>query len=76
MYVDSCGRKGIGETPQCRARGGSPAARGKRSIFPERLSPDILCSFFTLIEIVVSRPLFFNFRDYSTHYYIMVKLVE
>nr|WP_152640125.1 hypothetical protein [Virgibacillus necropolis] len=28
--VDSCGRIGIGETPQCGARGGSPAARGKR----------------------------------------------
>nr|WP_229740627.1 hypothetical protein [Ornithinibacillus halotolerans] len=37
MYGDSCGRKGIGETPQCEARGGSPAARGKRSIFPERV---------------------------------------
>ncbi|PXY55855.1 hypothetical protein [Virgibacillus profundi] len=37
MYEDSCGRKGIGETPQCVARGGSPAARGKRSIFPERI---------------------------------------
>ncbi|PXY53742.1 hypothetical protein CIT14_12080 [Virgibacillus profundi] len=31
---DSCGRKGIGETPQCVARGGSPAARGKRNVFP------------------------------------------
>ncbi|PAV29289.1 hypothetical protein CIL05_12905 [Virgibacillus profundi] len=42
---DSCGRKGLGETPQCVARGGSPAARGKRSVFPERsvkLSPLIL----------------------------------
>nr|WP_152640091.1 hypothetical protein [Virgibacillus necropolis] len=28
--VDSCGIIGIGETPQCGARGGSPAARGKR----------------------------------------------
>ncbi|TFB21112.1 hypothetical protein E3U55_09840 [Filobacillus milosensis] len=34
IYVDSCGRKGLGETPQCLARGGSPAARGKRSIIP------------------------------------------
>ncbi|MFD1361200.1 hypothetical protein [Lentibacillus salinarum] len=63
MHEDSCGNKGIGETPQCDernihrvhcelrgvllhrkhlqhdehpARGGSPAARGKRSVFPER----------------------------------------
>ncbi|WP_139184803.1 hypothetical protein [Virgibacillus subterraneus] len=35
MHGDSCGRKGIGETPQCAARGGSTAARGKRSVFPE-----------------------------------------
>ncbi|MCA1322498.1 hypothetical protein LC085_21730 [Bacillus tianshenii] len=31
--VDSCGRSGTGETPQTRKRrGGSPAARGKRSL--------------------------------------------
>ncbi|PXY55405.1 hypothetical protein CIT14_00765 [Virgibacillus profundi] len=35
-HEDSCGRKGLGETPQCVARGGSPAARGKRNVFPER----------------------------------------
>ncbi|MCZ8492439.1 hypothetical protein [Priestia megaterium] len=30
---DSCGKSGIGETPQERKRrGGSPAARGKRSL--------------------------------------------
>ncbi|WP_280146989.1 hypothetical protein [Priestia megaterium] len=30
---DSCGKSGIGETPQERERrGGSPAARGKRSL--------------------------------------------
>ncbi|WP_129710613.1 hypothetical protein [Priestia megaterium] len=30
---DSCGESGIGETPQKRMRrGGSPAARGKRSL--------------------------------------------
>ncbi|RDZ18287.1 hypothetical protein C3744_05295 [Priestia megaterium] len=30
---DSCGKSGIGETPQKRKRrGGSPAARGKRSL--------------------------------------------
>ncbi|PAV31198.1 hypothetical protein CIL05_00625 [Virgibacillus profundi] len=35
-HEDSCGRKGLGETPECVARGGSPAARGKRNVFPER----------------------------------------
>ncbi|WP_245745264.1 hypothetical protein [Lentibacillus persicus] len=35
-HADSCGSKGIGETPQGIARGGSPAARGKRHVFPER----------------------------------------
>jgi len=34
IYGDSCGRKGLDETPQCVAQGGSAAARGKRSIFP------------------------------------------
>jgi hypothetical protein len=34
IYADSFGSKGNGETPQGEARGGSPAARGKRSIFP------------------------------------------
>ncbi|MED3877894.1 hypothetical protein [Priestia megaterium] len=30
---DSCGKSGTGETPQdCKQRGGSPAARGKRSL--------------------------------------------
>ncbi|MFP3664783.1 hypothetical protein [Priestia sp. SIMBA_032] len=30
---DSCGKSGIGEIPQeCKRRGGSPAARGKRSL--------------------------------------------
>ncbi|MDI3094929.1 hypothetical protein [Priestia megaterium] len=30
---DSCGQSGIGKTPQkCKRRGGSPAARGKRSL--------------------------------------------
>ncbi|PXY52754.1 hypothetical protein CIT14_16895 [Virgibacillus profundi] len=37
IYEDFCGRRGIGETPECVARGGLPAARGKRSIFLERL---------------------------------------
>ncbi|MBU8687210.1 hypothetical protein KM918_07590 [Priestia megaterium] len=30
---DSCGKSGNGETPQeCKRRGGSPTARGKRSL--------------------------------------------
>ncbi|WP_427075139.1 hypothetical protein [Priestia megaterium] len=30
---DSCGKSGTGESPQeCTGRGGSPAARGKRSL--------------------------------------------
>src|SRR5690625_4662429 len=57
IYVDSCGKKSLGETPQCFSTrsmtsvtscdvidtctsvyyGGSPAPRGKRSIFPERI---------------------------------------
>ncbi|AST90245.1 hypothetical protein BC6307_02580 [Sutcliffiella cohnii] len=32
-------------------------ARGKRSIFPERVFPEYFCSFFTLIKIVMSQPL-------------------
>nr|WP_309507483.1 hypothetical protein [Sediminibacillus dalangtanensis] len=36
MHGDSSGREGIGETPQSVARGGSAAARGKRSVFPQR----------------------------------------
>ncbi|RLL43631.1 hypothetical protein D8M04_11955 [Oceanobacillus piezotolerans] len=46
IYVDSYGRIGLGETSQRRqSRGGSTAARGKRSIFPQRLSP-LFRSFF------------------------------
>src|SRR5699024_6246086 len=33
----SCGSKGLDETPQCEARGGSLAARGKRSVYGLRL---------------------------------------
>ncbi|RDW21186.1 hypothetical protein CWR45_02765 [Oceanobacillus chungangensis] len=36
IHGDSCGRKGLGETTKCAAQGGSPAARGKRSVFPQR----------------------------------------
>ncbi|MDR7242707.1 hypothetical protein [Priestia megaterium] len=34
---DSCGKSGLGETPQQerKRRGGSPAARGKRSLAPK-----------------------------------------
>ncbi|WP_339217800.1 hypothetical protein [Ornithinibacillus sp. FSL M8-0202] len=55
MYVDSCGKKGIGETPQCEARGGSPAARGKRSIFPERGRSSSFGFYFKIIFL--SQPL-------------------
>ncbi|WP_412766296.1 hypothetical protein [Sutcliffiella cohnii] len=59
MYVDSSGRKGIGETPQCEARGGSPAARGKRSIFPERVISTLLFFVrFYFDKIVMSQPNF------------------
>src|SRR5699024_1859243 len=33
----SCGSKGLDETPQCEARGGSLAALGKRSVYGLRL---------------------------------------
>ncbi|RDW15695.1 hypothetical protein CWR45_18150 [Oceanobacillus chungangensis] len=33
---DSCGRKGLGETSKCAAQEGSPAPRGKRSVFLKR----------------------------------------
>ncbi|WP_442785798.1 hypothetical protein [Lentibacillus sp. Marseille-P4043] len=69
IHGDSCGKRGLGETPQCDernfhrvsfelrgallhrnclqrdehpARGGSTAARGKRSVFPERWDSNIL----------------------------------
>ena len=37
IHEDSCGSKGLDETPQCEARGGSLAARGKRSVYGLRL---------------------------------------
>ncbi|MBY0095026.1 hypothetical protein P4652_13025 [Priestia megaterium] len=67
---DSCGKSGTGETPQERKRrGGSPAARGKRSL--ERKStaveqavhiiyPD--CSSLDGIHFVMSQPLLFKLR--------------
>src|SRR5699024_905225 len=33
---DSCGSRGLDETPQGSARGGSSADHGKRSVFPKR----------------------------------------
>ncbi|MED3940472.1 hypothetical protein [Priestia megaterium] len=54
---DSCGKSGIGETPQERMRrGGSPAARGKRSLARKstavsqapHTSSELLCPFFRL----------------------------
>ncbi|WP_143155625.1 hypothetical protein [Ornithinibacillus halophilus] len=49
IHVDSCGSRGIGETPESFARGGSPAARGKRSVFSvavEISPPPNICSHF------------------------------
>ncbi|MFE0623792.1 hypothetical protein ACFW1J_20450 [Priestia aryabhattai] len=63
---DSCGNSGTGETPQERKRrGGSPAARGKRSLAristafeqaAQILYPD--CSCLDEIHFVTSQPLF------------------
>ncbi|AXI09742.1 hypothetical protein CUC15_12755 [Oceanobacillus zhaokaii] len=36
IHEDSCGRKGLGESSKCEAQEGSPAPRGKRSVFLER----------------------------------------
>nr|WP_143069950.1 hypothetical protein [Lentibacillus persicus] len=60
MCGDSCGKRGIGETPKCLARGGSPAARGKRSIFPQRGYPffSYYSSSFFYVESFVSALLF------------------
>ncbi|MCM3020841.1 hypothetical protein M3582_22380 [Priestia megaterium] len=62
---DSCGKSGTGETPQeCKRRGGSAAARGKRSL--ARKSTAVLqavqlmySSFLSLdwIDFVTSQPL-------------------
>ncbi|MHA2962016.1 hypothetical protein [Priestia megaterium] len=67
---DSCGKSRIGETPQERKRrGGSPAARGKRSL--ARKSTAVLqafqlmypvCSFLDWINVVMSH-LFFLYNS-------------
>ncbi|MCZ8493270.1 hypothetical protein [Priestia megaterium] len=67
---DSCGKSGIGETPQERKRrGGSPGARGKRSL--ARKSTAVLqafqlmypvCSFLDWINAVISH-LFFLYNS-------------
>ncbi|RNA69457.1 hypothetical protein EBO34_05850 [Alteribacter keqinensis] len=50
--------KSKGETPQCVARGGSPAFRGKRSIFQERFICTAFYSFgFSLSKTLLSQPL-------------------
>jgi hypothetical protein len=36
IYADSCGRKGIGETPQCVSTRRLTSHPRKRSVFPER----------------------------------------
>ncbi|MED3930624.1 hypothetical protein ABEY43_21065 [Priestia megaterium] len=67
---DSCGNSGTGETPQERKqRGGSPAARGKRSLARKSTAaeqavkiiyPD--CSPLDGIHFVTSQPLFIIFK--------------
>ncbi|AXI08597.1 hypothetical protein CUC15_06555 [Oceanobacillus zhaokaii] len=44
IHEDSCGRKGIGEPSSATAQEGSPASRGKRSVFSERLAQEHLIS--------------------------------
>ncbi|MED4001320.1 hypothetical protein [Priestia aryabhattai] len=63
---DSCGNMGTGETPQeHKRRGGSPAARGKRSLARkstaveqavQTIYPD--CSYLDEIHFVMSQALF------------------
>ncbi|MFF2441850.1 hypothetical protein [Priestia megaterium] len=68
---DSCGKSGTGETPQERKRrGGSAAARGKRSLAwkSTAVSQAIqlmypVCSSLEWIHVIISQPLlFFNER--------------
>ncbi|WP_461673151.1 hypothetical protein [Priestia megaterium] len=64
---DSCGKSGTGETPQERTqRGGSAAARGKRSLARKStavsqavqlMSP--ICSSLDWVHLVMSQPLLF-----------------
>ncbi|MGG4381506.1 hypothetical protein ABEX08_05605 [Priestia megaterium] len=65
---DSCGKSGTGETPQERKRrGGSPAARGKRSLAWElpavsqavQLIP-LICLSLDGIDLVMSQALFYE----------------
>ncbi|MDR7244522.1 MULTISPECIES: hypothetical protein [Priestia] len=67
---DSCGKSGIGETPQERKRrGGSPAARGKRSLARKSTAVSQafqlmypICSFLDWINVVMSH-LFFLYNS-------------
>ncbi|OLO38690.1 hypothetical protein BTA37_12640 [Priestia megaterium] len=66
---DSCGKSGTGETPQeCQRRGGSRAARGKRSLarkstaaVSQAVQPmyPICCSSLDWIHLIMSQPRFF-----------------
>ncbi len=59
IYVDSCGRKGLGEIRSAKARRGSTAARGKRSIFPERFMHHFpICSDIPFDKTLLYQPLF------------------
>ncbi|MEB2265737.1 MULTISPECIES: hypothetical protein [Priestia] len=62
---DSCGKSGRGETPQERKRrGGSPAARGKRSLARKStaVSSDLcelmypICSYLGWVHFVIIQP--------------------
>ncbi|WP_377519812.1 hypothetical protein [Priestia megaterium] len=61
---DSCGRSRTGETPQERKRGGgSPAARGKRSLAWKSPAVQLIsptCSSLAGIDLVTSQPLFYE----------------
>ncbi|MCF6794908.1 MULTISPECIES: hypothetical protein [Priestia] len=67
---DSCGKSGRGETPQERKRrGGSPAARGKRSLARKLTAVSQafqlmypICSFLDWINVVMSH-LFFLYNS-------------
>ncbi|MCF8888290.1 hypothetical protein ACQKGA_08515 [Priestia megaterium] len=64
---DSCGKSRTGETSQeCQRRGGSRAARGKRSLARKSTAVlqavqlmDPICSSLDWIHLIMSQPLFF-----------------
>ncbi|MBX9986605.1 hypothetical protein, partial [Priestia aryabhattai] len=70
---DSCGKSGTGETPQERMRrGGSAAARGKRSLARKSTAVSqavqlmyLICSSLDWIHFVMCQPLFLVYKDIS-----------